>query len=280
MCCRSALRFGLVRSSLFSSSLMGCGSSAAPSSYLDWTAERVDNLFHRLQGPDNTAPRAELQLGGVIKLEGEGGFFNPAPLLDHGWMQGRMSPQEWHDLIVSINACLLPLLPGTRWYAARPAIQALYCVPLPRTNQAIDAHLATIKPCCHERGINIEYAHARLDAGGFRVSMLFFVPTPLAHLSAYGSAPPEYADATKGAAAVPPGGAATGGIFVDVVKPTHLGAGTIAQSQAGAQDGAGSSSSAVAIPASAFRFCPLCAAPVQPQTIGKRFCPDCGGAWR
>lgn len=78
---------------------------------------------------------------------------------------------------------------------------------------------------------------------------------------------------SRAAQRLPPGGTAVtagGATFADVVKP-------VVNQEAGAHDGATSSPSAFSIPPA---FCPLCGAGIAPETIGKRFCPDCGGAWR
>lgn len=267
-----------VRSSLSPSSLMGCGASSDSV----WTADRLDALWHRLQGRDNTAPLAELQLGGVIKLSSYGCLFNPAPLLDHSWLQGRMSPAEWRDLIVSFNNCQLSLLEGTWWWSSNPHMRALDTISAEAINRAVDAHLADLKPKWRARGINIEYTHATAPAGFTpRASALFFVVTQLAHMPVpVASALPAYAvPAEFGEGVVAPsGGAAPGGAFADV--PKQILTSVDANEEPGASADDSSSSSAVSIPASALRFCPLCAAPVQPGTAGKRFCGDCGGAWR
>ena len=48
---------------------------------------------------------AEMQPGALVKLEGNGGFFNPAPLLNPAWFEGRMTGDEWVALIESLNEC-------------------------------------------------------------------------------------------------------------------------------------------------------------------------------
>ncbi len=52
-------------------------------------------------------PLAEMQPGTVVKLEGSGGLFNPAPLLNPGWFEGRMTGDEWLALITQINDCTM-----------------------------------------------------------------------------------------------------------------------------------------------------------------------------
>ena len=50
-------------------------------------------------------PMAELMGGGVIKLQGPNGFFNPNSLLDPNWLKGAMTVDEYRDAITYINKC-------------------------------------------------------------------------------------------------------------------------------------------------------------------------------
>lgn len=50
-------------------------------------------------------PVAELMNGGIIKLEGADGFFNPNSLLDPSWLKGKMTVQEFAEAIDYINRC-------------------------------------------------------------------------------------------------------------------------------------------------------------------------------
>ncbi|CAF0995409.1 unnamed protein product [Rotaria sp. Silwood1] len=50
-------------------------------------------------------PVAELMNGGIIKLQGANGFFNPNSLLDSTWLKGKMTPEEYYQAIDYINKC-------------------------------------------------------------------------------------------------------------------------------------------------------------------------------
>jgi hypothetical protein len=50
-------------------------------------------------------PVAELMNGGIIKLKGANGFFNPNSLLDPSWLKGKMTVNEYRDAIEYINKC-------------------------------------------------------------------------------------------------------------------------------------------------------------------------------
>lgn len=50
-------------------------------------------------------PVAELMNGGIIKLPGANGFFNPNSLLDPSWLRGKMTIDEYRQAIDYINRC-------------------------------------------------------------------------------------------------------------------------------------------------------------------------------
>ncbi|CAF1162222.1 unnamed protein product [Adineta steineri] len=50
-------------------------------------------------------PMAELMNGGIIKLQGANGFFNPNSLLDPSWLKGKMTVDEYREAIDYINKC-------------------------------------------------------------------------------------------------------------------------------------------------------------------------------
>ncbi|CAF1358673.1 unnamed protein product [Rotaria sordida] len=77
---------------------MGCTAAMlSPYTVADVEAE-IANLTPRL-------PVAVLMNGGIIKLEGANGFFNPNSLLDPSWLKGKMTPQEYYEAINYINKC-------------------------------------------------------------------------------------------------------------------------------------------------------------------------------
>lgn len=60
--------------------------------------QEISNLTPRL-------PIAILMNGGIIKLEGANGFFNPNSLLDPSWLKDKMKPEEYYQAIDYINRC-------------------------------------------------------------------------------------------------------------------------------------------------------------------------------
>jgi len=50
-------------------------------------------------------PVAELMNGGIIKLQGANGFFNPNSLLDPSWLRDKMTIDEYREGIEYINRC-------------------------------------------------------------------------------------------------------------------------------------------------------------------------------
>ncbi|CAF1182015.1 unnamed protein product [Adineta ricciae] len=50
-------------------------------------------------------PMAELMNGGIIKLQGANGFFNPNSLLDASWLQNAITVQDYREAINYINQC-------------------------------------------------------------------------------------------------------------------------------------------------------------------------------
>jgi hypothetical protein len=75
---------------------MGCGSSLFSPYTLEETEAEIAQLVPRL-------PVAELMNGGIIKLEGANGFFNPNSLLDPSWLKGKLTPEEYRAAIDLIN---------------------------------------------------------------------------------------------------------------------------------------------------------------------------------
>ena len=76
---------------------MGCGAL-----YSAYTAEDIDT---EIASFTPRLPMAVLMNGGIIKLEGANGFFNPNSLLDPRWLKGKMTPQEYYEAINYINKC-------------------------------------------------------------------------------------------------------------------------------------------------------------------------------
>ncbi|CAF1236543.1 unnamed protein product [Rotaria sordida] len=75
---------------------MGCV-SAVMSSY---TQEELDA---ELAAFVPRLPMAVLMNGGIIKLEGLNGFFNPNSLLDPSWLKDKMTAEEFYQAIDLIN---------------------------------------------------------------------------------------------------------------------------------------------------------------------------------
>ena len=57
-------------------------------------------------------PMAELMNGGVIKLVGVNGMFNPNSLIAPNWLQGKMSVEDYRQAIEYINKCTAESLIG------------------------------------------------------------------------------------------------------------------------------------------------------------------------
>ncbi|CAF2978052.1 unnamed protein product [Rotaria sp. Silwood2] len=77
---------------------MGCCSSTFSVYTVEEVEAEIANFAPRL-------PVAVLMNGGIIKLEGANGFFNPNSLLDASWLQGKLTPQEYYEAINYINKC-------------------------------------------------------------------------------------------------------------------------------------------------------------------------------
>ncbi len=75
---------------------MGCGMGIPTKHAVNWTEEEIRTAVLP-QLP--MLPQAEMQPGAVVKLEGNDGIFNPAPLLNPAWFEGRMSGDEWVTFI-------------------------------------------------------------------------------------------------------------------------------------------------------------------------------------
>lgn len=82
----------------------------------NWTMEEIRTQM-AAGGHLNALPLAEMQPGKLVKLEGQAGFFNPAPLLNPAWFEGRMSGDEYVGLVSQINECVL------RSYVGLPKMQ-------------------------------------------------------------------------------------------------------------------------------------------------------------
>ena len=77
---------------------MGCSSSLLS----PYTAEEVEGEIAKIVA---RLPMAEQMNGGIIKLQGPNGFFNPNSLLDPNWLKGAMTADEYRDAINYINKC-------------------------------------------------------------------------------------------------------------------------------------------------------------------------------
>jgi hypothetical protein len=77
---------------------MGCSSSLFSPYTVEEVEAEVAQLTPRL-------PIAELMNGGIIKLHGANGFFNPNSLLDPSWLKGKMTVEEYQQAINYINKC-------------------------------------------------------------------------------------------------------------------------------------------------------------------------------
>ncbi|CAF3312108.1 unnamed protein product [Rotaria sp. Silwood2] len=78
---------------------MGCALTAMFGSYTEADIEtEVANFTPHLS-------MAELMNGGIIKLEGSNGFFNPNSLLDPSWLKGKMTAEEYCQAINYVNKC-------------------------------------------------------------------------------------------------------------------------------------------------------------------------------
>ena len=52
-------------------------------------------------------PMAEQLNGGLIRLAGAGGYFNPNSLLESSWLKGKMTMEEYRTAINYINDCAI-----------------------------------------------------------------------------------------------------------------------------------------------------------------------------
>jgi len=78
---------------------MGCVNTTLFSPY---TQQEIDQEMAQLLP---RLPVAELMNGGIIKLEGANGFFNPYSLLDPSWLRGKMTIEDYAQAIDYINKC-------------------------------------------------------------------------------------------------------------------------------------------------------------------------------
>ena len=77
---------------------MGCAVGLLSTYDVQDIDQEIGNLVPHL-------PMAELMNGGIIKLEGANGFFNPNSLLDPSWLKGRMTVEQYRQAIEYINKC-------------------------------------------------------------------------------------------------------------------------------------------------------------------------------
>jgi hypothetical protein len=77
---------------------MGCASSVFSAYTVEEAEAEIAQLTPRL-------PFAELMNGGIIKLQGASGFFNPNSLLDPSWLKGKLTVEEYWQAIDYINKC-------------------------------------------------------------------------------------------------------------------------------------------------------------------------------
>lgn len=70
----------------------------------------------QLRGHVATLDRVAYAGPGCLLLKGQGGFFNPAPPINTAWLAGRLSPEEFSDIVRRMNAGAMDvsvLLPPT-----------------------------------------------------------------------------------------------------------------------------------------------------------------------
>lgn len=228
---------------------MGCGSSASASVYTPADVESLKQSCARFSG---SCPAGKLQVGGAVKLTAHCKVFNTAPLLDHGWLQGRMSPDEWRAFVSGLNDAVCDSLSGQP-----KAHTSMGGQDWTRLGDALEACVHRQAPPAwqQQRGLRMQLKRPAL----LSEACLMVLPVQRQQDSA---APPAYAEV---ASSSPPVADATG-TFAAVVKPVA------ASATADADE--------FRVPAAAFRFCPMCAAPVEPSVASKRFCGSCGGHWR
>lgn len=123
-------------------------------------------------------PIAVMLPGKVIKLTGSWGLFNPAPLINEGWMEGRMTQQEWVAFIESINAYVLgSMLDEARfilsrmdgWLRANRVMDRPLQVVSERAFACVRASLASCQQWWKDnRGINIQFQAHPMQVGNGR----------------------------------------------------------------------------------------------------------------
>ena len=234
-------------------------------------------------------PPAVLMRGGVIRLTANADcLFDWTPLPQHHeWLQGRMTPAEWSALLLSLNEAAI-LSASKQYRGMRSDWHRKF-----RLAGAV-SELRRVRNAWLERGLDIT------PSSGADTLMLYFKCVPLGsspvnnaegigrggmdareqqqHTSGSGpadaegtwaSAPPAYATANAPPVATAVAAASSAYAFPIVVKP--------APSHSSDE---GHSPGSFHLILSAFRFCPLCAAPVEAHSTGKSFCGECGGKWR
>jgi hypothetical protein len=111
-----------------------------------YTLEEVEEEIARLVP---RLPMAELTNGGIIKLPGANGFFNPNSLLDPSWLKGSWTAEEYHNAIDYINRCTAHTHIGLR---------KIY----PTSERSFRAHLRTGAGMAAVRQLSEQYRSIRL----------------------------------------------------------------------------------------------------------------------
>ena len=73
---------------------------AVAATYSTYTEQDIDQQIAKLTP---RLPIAQLMNGGMIKLEGVNGFFNPNSLLDPSWLKDKITIEEYTQAIDYIN---------------------------------------------------------------------------------------------------------------------------------------------------------------------------------
>lgn len=130
---------------------MGCASSSMPSASGVYD---LATLRSEIQPMIAQLPRAELQQGRVIRIQGATGFFNPAGLLSDEWTEGRFTSAEWSAIVADINDAACRAMVGmTRSYTPDQ---------IPRRAAVVDAALTSYVQekyayLQRDRGVKLEY---------------------------------------------------------------------------------------------------------------------------
>lgn len=76
------------------------------------TRAQIDESKMLVREKGVQTPSPTLMAGGTIKLTLKDYLVNPVPLPDHSWLQGRLSPSQWIDLLNRVNDATLECLVG------------------------------------------------------------------------------------------------------------------------------------------------------------------------